>query len=1120
MPTTILQATIGAGKTEAALQRLAQTLRTAAEPFPKAWVLLATKRQEVAFRERLALLNADQPIYFNVEFFEFYELNSRLLNLAAQPARRMKEPARLGLLRRILADLHAEDALRVFAPIATTSGFVQAVGNLIYELKQNLVYPEKFVEVAQNGTPKDRELAYIYQRYQDVLREHNLVDREGEGWLALSALQRQDRLGRDVALLLVDGYDQFTLSQARLLALLSQRISDVAITLTTVPGREATIGRRFARAQARLEAEHAGEGAALRTLQLDDLTNRPEELRLLSANIQQPTERIEPQHDPTRVQLIEAPEPAQEVAAVLRRIRALLLNGVRPDDMLVALRDWGNYHTHFLAYGRAYGLPLLLHYAQDVAQNPAVVTLLDVLRLSDNDFRRRAVLDVLRSPYVQAAGLTDDATLDLLERVSREKQVVSGRTNWLQALEDAAEPTYDEDGEEQPPILTYEQYSALQTALETFFEQVTPPPRAPLEHYVGWIDRLMGDDPLQNPDEQDDEGPETVHPQMPYTLNLLACIRALAEAKLPDAVDAAALGAGAIVNRDLAAVDALKDMLRGFLATQQLLRATLGDEGHLRWERFLGDLLANLTLHQPPQRNPARNGRILVTTTADARGLPHPHVFILGLAEGVFPAPVSEDVLYLDRERQALKDAEIMLLTQDERADDEGIFYELISLARETLTLSRPTVREGKPWNESHLWRLVEAVFTHLTCERYGIGEPLAPSQVATLDEALLAALSPEAAGLRAWLLADVQRSAAWARVQHGLHTEAGRMGKAPHDAYSGRLQAADNLARAAEAFGPGRVWSATRLNDYGACGYRFFAKHLLRLDALEEPEAGLDVLRLGSINHKILEKTYDEVRSLNLSITPDNAQEAQDILRVMADEVFEDAPEVYQFRPDALWQQRQSVMLRDLRDLVALDFSDASPLNKFGKPRYVHALEEAFGLDGVYPVTIPMPDVLDTIRVRGKIDRVDRAGDHLIVIDYKSGSGNYPKDDLLLGRNVQMLIYVLAYHALLRQRGDHHLTIRAGLFWAIRRSQNPSVHFEFDAHEDSTVLNDTDGILAQAQAQVAMNLQRGAAGDFSVQPAKPASNGRCTSYCEFYQLCRVLNTSRYKRDALNANNF
>src|SRR5690606_7563844 len=111
-------------------------------------------------------------------------------------------------LRKILQDKLRENRLQVFAPIAKTAGFLRVLADIIYELKQNRVYPDIYLQAATS--PKDRELAEIYASYQEIMQDHKLVDREGEGWLALEAVGKERHLARDVDLLLVDGYDQFT----------------------------------------------------------------------------------------------------------------------------------------------------------------------------------------------------------------------------------------------------------------------------------------------------------------------------------------------------------------------------------------------------------------------------------------------------------------------------------------------------------------------------------------------------------------------------------------------------------------------------------------------------------------------------------------------------------------------------------------------------------------------------------------------------------------------------------------------------------------------------------------------------------------------------------------------
>ena len=277
-------------------------------------------------------------------------------------------------------------------------GFVSVVAAFLLELKQNLIYPEDFEAAA--STPKERELAAIYSRYQATLQAHKLVDREGEGWLAVEALEQQPDLAAGVDLLIVDGYDQFNHLQAKLLALLGGQAREAVITLTTVPEREATIGRRFQQALERLADAYADAEVALEPVDLDEHEDdRAPALRHLSDHLLRP--RAEKIAADDAITLIEAPDPAREVGAVLRRIKRLLLDGCEPDDILIAVRDWGRYGGQIAAQGRRYGLPLALHYGDPLANNPAVAALLEPDQPARGRFpaarpARRAALAVFR----------------------------------------------------------------------------------------------------------------------------------------------------------------------------------------------------------------------------------------------------------------------------------------------------------------------------------------------------------------------------------------------------------------------------------------------------------------------------------------------------------------------------------------------------------------------------------------------------------------------------------------------------------------------------------------------------------------------------------------------------
>lgn len=1106
MPTTILQATVGAGKTEAALARLSQLISDPQTPFAKAWILLATKRQEVAFRQRLIDLQDGRAVYFNAEFFNFYELNARILNLAGQPPRRINEPARLGLLRKILYDLRRSGQLTTFAPIVGTSGFVRVVADLIYELKQNRVFPETYRSAAV--TAKDHELALIYDSYQNAMQHFDLVDREGEGWLALEAVENHPHLAKDVDLLLVDGYDQFTPVQAALIATLSQKVDEIVITLTKAPDErdereQAVIGRRFVEARENLIDAHDKIATPIHVIDQDDpKVEKHPDLMTLARNIFSDKSPVESSGG---IKLIEAPEPLQEIAAVLRDVKQLLLDGVRPDDILIALRDWARYHSYIEMYMRLYDLPLLLHYGEPLLNNPAITVLMNVLSLPGKDsnaltaFRRRDLLEILRSPYVQVPGITDEM-VDLLDKISQEKQVIGGFENWLQAIDVASESYEDEDGNLYEAIVDFRVGMELSTNLEAFFENITASVSGTHAGYIQWLEDLIGQDTLIDPDDNAADSEEfadvAIQPHEAYTLNMPRCIRAVSEHEDMER----------IVNRDATALNHFKELLRGILSTQEFLRSALDDTTlTIDWHDFFADIQAGVKNARPVQRNPIRSGRVLVTTAAEARGLPHEHIFIPGLSEGIFPAELPEDPIYLDSEREHLNEQGVILQTQAERADDDGIFYELISQARKTLTLSRPHVRDGKYWVESHLWRMVEAVFTELETQHIGVGQVVPPEQVTSLDEAVIAV----ADGLRdsqnkqaivplyQWLIQT--HGDYWQHIETGYETEYRRMSDNAHDIYSGRLANLDLIEVIADELGDNRTWSATRLNAYGQCAYRFFAGYILNLEALKPPQEGMDAMQMGSVNHAVLENAYRVIAEENIAIHPDNMGDGLEILREEAEKVFREAPDKYNFRPSSLWQEEQTMILRRLERMICLDFSEESPFMKFGEERKVHALELKFGFD----TTVRIPTADGAIKVRGVIDRIDEVDGKLVIVDYKTGSFPINSSEIEAGRNFQMMVYLLALQETLKNHPEYE--IAGGFFWHIR-NQKASGRMQFDS-----AITDDD-IIQAGQAHISDYLQRMRSGDFSVQPSQ-ITNNRCTSYCDFYQLCRLSNTYQYKKD-------
>jgi len=1108
MPTTITQATVGAGKTEIALHQLSDVINSPDKPFAQAWILVATKRQEIAFRQRLAELNDGRSIYFNIEFFQFGELYTHLLNIAGIPFQRINEPTRIGILKIIIEQLNQTNQLNYFANINQSSGFINIIAEFIYELKQNMIRPEDFITGAI--TQKDAELALIYNKYQTVLRDTHLVDREGEGWLALESLKTFDQLPQSISLMLVDGFDQFTPLQAQLLAQLSPHIPNINITLTSVPQAQNTIGRRFERAKEQIEQAHQDINEPITINSVDSGMERQPDLDILVRHIAKPKIEQSKPIELNAIQLISVPECRDEAIAVLRDIKHKLLNGVRPDDILIALRDWTAYQSTFEYYGRIFELPLLNHYSDSIAKNPALTILLDILQLAQNDFKRNDVLKILRSPYITVQFASDEfltpRQIELLTQISSQQQVLKGKDEWLDAVKvyDSDIPDWQDDEHDKPTInATREEIDELSLNLETFFSLITPPKSNSLIDYVQWIESLIGIDPILAIDDPDldDEGDI-------ISLNILKNIRAntVGNSHIEQ-----------IIKRDLQALARFKDILSGYLMTQMMLESTLGiSTWSLTWSEFISDLQTLIHADTSSARNPMRSGRVLVTTASNARGLPHAHVYVLGLAEGLFPAKQSEDSLYLDSERRALQANGIELQTQDERADDQGLFYELINLARQTLTLTRPTIQNNKPWNESHLWRMVQQVFEKdsLSHRHITIGELPTLDIVASPDEAILSAshllsardtLSDDESIVIQALKTNSQTASLFEATHQGRIDELQRLSNDPHDKTSGIIENDELQLIIQNKLNDEYTWSASQFNQFGKCAYQFFAKRLLKLEKWKEPTIGLDVMQLGTINHEILEQTYRDIKDAGFPIHADYLDEALEIFYDNAPSILKTAPQKFQIRVSGAWQQERELIIKRLDNLIRADFSLDSPL-KTPQPRYPYRFEQLFGF-GTHIVEIPIGHGIPSLKVRGAIDRIDRVGDDLYIIDYKTGTKKFTNEMLSEGTNFQMMVYILALNEILKQWDAPNLHITGGVFWHIRNT-TISGELKPDPTAKPFVIENT--FIDQAQAHLARYIERARQADFAVQPHK-IDKGKCDAYCDYYQLCRLSSTHPYK---------
>jgi RecB family exonuclease len=333
------------------------------------------------------------------------------------------------------------------------------------------------------------------------------------------------------------------------------------------------------------------------------------------------------------------------------------------------------------------------------------------------------------------------------------------------------------------------------------------------------------------------------------------------------------------------------------------------------------------------------------------------------------------------------------------------------------------------------------------------------------------------------------------------------------------RRAVADLLAARAAPSSADAAWltSASALEQYAACPFKFFASHLLGLPEPSPADDDLDAREGGTLLHAVARDVFAALQQAELLPLAGGARAPRE--RAVALDACDASLDAWEARgrtgPGALWSLRRELALAQVARLVEVEARRRSPLAPA-------ALEAAFGGPDDPPLRLPSPDGARAIVVRGRVDRVDAGAGRAEVIDYKSGRVDDKLDAAQLGRTqFQLAIYaawarqrlgaadVDAWLCSLRDGSRSTTLVEA----CARSERTPDALLALDT---ATRARDREGRAVEAAAGAAELPERGypsladtawallgglEAGRFDVHPDEKT---KVCSWCAYATCCRV----------------
>ena len=300
--------------------------------------------------------------------------------------------------------------------------------------------------------------------------------------------------------------------------------------------------------------------------------------------------------------------------------------------------------------------------------------------------------------------------------------------------------------------------------------------------------------------------------------------------------------------------------------------------------------------------------------------------------------------------------------------------------------------------------------------------------------------------------------------------------------------------------YGPEHIWSASRLDTYRECPYRFFIDNVLSIKELRELDPEVPADKRGSIFHTIVELFFRRwVRQGNERITPGDLEGANKMILGIADEVLSR----YAAR-GPYWEAMRDHLVGSrtepgvLQELLGKEASYEGPFT-------VERTEFGFGgvgqgdRDGVEIRTHLQGGLEEVLRLRGSMDRIDSAMTggrrSLFLWDYKTGRELPSKDSL------QIPLYLAA----MRSLESKNNTVGGGYIHVNRRGVVKRVPVlgggildgDIDEERVERIIEGLDMVLRESVTTAMGYVDAIRCGRFELP-------GRCrSSYCKYSDICR-----------------
>ncbi|MDZ7624748.1 MAG: PD-(D/E)XK nuclease family protein [Ignavibacteriaceae bacterium] len=945
-------------------------------------------------------------------------------------------------------------------------GTLERVKNVISEYKRHGITPERLKEEAENLSGSEKlkafDIADVYDDYQKTLIGNNFRE-TGDIYSSLNRKEKKlfneafNFIYPDAQFVLVNGFDEFTTPEVEIINSASEIIGVELFVAFDYYKYNPAVFSHLNSCHDRLEAKGFKEVKDISPSTQSKFLNIIREKLSLKSQEKKETSFQD------FITQIDSSSREVEIELIAKQIKKLLLNDkVEPEKICIVFNLIGNYSAIIRDRFNVYGIPFNLTDRFSLSTSPPVKTLLGLLEILENDFYFKNIFRAFSGGFLGKMGID----ISNLLKTSVELKIVSGYDNWLNKLKAKISELSSPDehsNHNQQNIQLYEtaitDLKKINSHLKPFSQKLTPDEFR--ENILSLVYKLE------------------------FPANLL---------KAPSEV----------VENDAIAFNTFINVID---EVTNLIKLEYGSEEKFPLHFYLNQLrtTAAFTRYNIPEK-PGYG--VQITTLNEIRGLSFDYLFIGGLNDGDLPTRFTPEIFFSG----SFAREEVQ-----HQVEQRYLFYQALCTWKKKLYLSYPQT-DGKR-------DLVQSSFLqdfNLLFDTKKINKDDFKDEIYSKEE-LLELLGRLSSEQRKELKFSEEINIDIEGINRAIEIDKKRMeepfGESEFTGFVSK-DISDELKNKLSEISEGE-FSATQLENYAKCPYKYFVENVLRLETIAEPVEELEAFEYGSLIHSILYEFYT-----NLPAGQAGLKEKGIVLSNCSDEDFKSA-EILLFKiaerrfdelnlnPEFSFYEREKLLGINGKRTQSLLYKFLEEERKSNDGYVPEFFELSFGKvkhDEKFSNKFKEGVNAGGVKLKGKIDRIDinEAEKTLKVIDYKLGGTKPTAEELATGISLQLPLYLFAAKELIKKElGGEYRPAGAQIFsLKFNEKDFGKKSISLKARKSKTENIEEEIVAAEEMIKICLEMVAKftteiSQGKFHLSTLKNRETKVCR-FCDFKKICRI----------------